>query len=539
MEPSRDQASPGEGRPLMRSIAGRLRRVPPEPILIGLGLFTLLAAFVAADPAAGVSFSSGPYGDEAYNVINARNLVLFGRWATDAWDHHFVNLPFSLLEAGVFRSVGIGMVQARLAMVLCTSLTATALAWGLRRTVGRAAALFAGLAFATSGLVLYYGRLAFLEDLVVLGLTLGTLVLARESRLNLRWGLAAGLCFTIAIGTKPSAAFSVVGILVALGLMWGWRDRAVRRWLLGTTIVIAVAGLAWAVLFWLPNQEAIGTDVKIWQPSQFYLTPMALLKSVGSYAIGGNDHLYGMLLGPLLVLSAAGSAAIVALRRYLSQDEARLAVAAFGWAVFGFGILMMVSYRPNRYVVPLVPALAILACIGLHVTAEWLKVRISGTAHAPTTAGPDEESTAVSPRPLPLGHDLSLRPARNARLVVPLLAAVAIAFSAAPGLASYAAWAPNATYQLVGIQNQMAANAPQDETVAGNHTALFMLTSKSILVVTGIANTGDQYASGNRWYLNPVDAPPPVGVPASAWSARQVLLCVSWRDTRECLYHVP
>ena len=516
-----DDSAGGRARRSVRSILAWLRGVPPEPILVGLGLFLLLAAFVAADPASGVSFSSGPYGDEAGNVVNARNFVQLGRWSTDDWNLYLVNVPFSVLEALAFKLFGVGLVQARLAMVLCVSLAATALAWGLRGAVGRAYATFAGVAFAASGLVLFYGRLAFLEDLVVLGLTLGVMVLARASRLSLRGGVLAGLCFAVAIGAKPSALFSVVGILLAMGI-WGWRDPGVRRWIAASTAVIAAAGLFWALVIWLPNRAAVAIDVEIWPPYQWNLTPLALLKSVRAYLVGGNDQLYGMLLGPLLALAAAGSVAIAALRRHLGKDEARLAVAAFGWAAFGFGILMVVSYRPNRYVVPLVPALAILACIGLHVTVEWLRRRIGTAAEASSPAG----------RP-------TRDPRRSARLVMPLVMAAALAFSAAPGLAWYASWARHATYQLVDIQNQTAASAPAGEMVAGSHTGLFMLTSKSVLVLTGMANAGDMYAKGARWYLAPVDAGPPVGVPATSWAARQSSGCVTWRGVTECLYHVP
>jgi 4-amino-4-deoxy-L-arabinose transferase-like glycosyltransferase len=501
----------------VRALVRWLRGAPPEALLIGIGLFVVLAAFAGADPAPRVSFSSGPLGDEAYNVISARNLVLLGHWATDAWDHHFVNLPFSLIVVATYKLFGIGMVQARLVMILCTSLTAAALTWGLRRPLGRVAATFAGVAFATSGMILYYGRLAFLEDLVILGITLGALVLAHENRISLRGGVLAGICFAIAIGTKPNSAFEVIGILVALAVAYGRRDMAMRRWLIGAFLTLAAAGAAWGLIFFLPNREAITTDIAIWQPSQFYLTPAALVRSIGSYVAGNNDHLYGMLLGPLIALSAAGLVAIVALRKRLSGAESRLAVAAFGWALFGFGILTVTSYRPNRYVEPIVPALAILAGIGLHLTMMWLRDRLADTSPA-----------APAPRPN----------ARARRLTPAFAAVLAILLAATPGLFWYARWAHGATYNLVKIEAQLAADAPAGQTIAGNHTALFLLTSSNRLVVTGIANNGDLYAAGVRWYLAPTDAPAPVGVPTAIWAARKSVSCVEWQGRAECLYQV-
>ncbi len=157
------------GPPLTR----RVMALPWAAILVGAALFVLLAAFVSADPAGNVTFSSSPFSDEGFNLVNARNLVQLGRWDTDQWNLYLVNLPYSLLAAASFRILGVGIDSARLVSIVCVSATAGALACGLRRSLGTAWAAFGGVAFATSGLVLFYGRLAYVEDLVVLGLALG------------------------------------------------------------------------------------------------------------------------------------------------------------------------------------------------------------------------------------------------------------------------------------------------------------------------------------------------------------------------------
>ena len=317
---------PGRLRPLEW-----LRSIPPEAVLVGVGLFVLLAAFIAADPSQ-MTFSVAPFTDEAFNVSNARNLVQLGTWSTDEWNLYLVNLPFSLLQAANFALFGAGIVQARLAMAACVSLTAAALVWGLRGAVGRTSATFAGLAFGFSGLILFYGRLAFLEDLVVLGLALGTIVLAQDGRLNLRGGALSGCCYAVAIGTKPSALFAVVGILVAVAFVWGWRDPGIRRWLAGSVSVIALAGLAWAIAIWLPNRDAVAIDIRIWPPYQWNLTPVALFNSVREYLTGENDFIFGRMLLPAIGMGLAGLVAIVVWRKRLSVAQARLAVAAFAWA---------------------------------------------------------------------------------------------------------------------------------------------------------------------------------------------------------------
>jgi hypothetical protein len=522
------------GRGLRSAIAG-LRRIPTEAALVGGALFAILAAFASADPVTKVTDSVGPFTDEAYNVVNARNLVQLGTWSTDQWNLHLVNLPFSLLEAATFRLIGVGMVQARLAMALCVALAAFALVWGLRGVLGRTCATFAGLAFAFSGLILFYGRLAFLEDLVVLGLTLGTIVLARESRLSLRGGAISGLCYAVAIGTKPSALFAVVGIVAAMALVWGWRDPRVRRWVLACGVVIALAGLAWVLAIWLPNQAAVAIDVKIWPPYQWALTPGALLESVRAYLTGKSDHIFGWLLLPLIGLGFAGVVAIVTLRKRLSEPQARLALASFAWAASGFGILMVVSYRPNRYVVPLVPALAILAAIGLNLFLAWLRERLAKRAAASPAAGGSDGSD---------GSDGSVPAGRARRLAPGAVAILAIAVATTPGLAWYGNWARHASYDLVGIQNQFADAVPPGEMVAGGNSALFLMRSKATTVVVGLANEGDIYAQGARWYLlsvgpsGPTDVAVPTGVPAPIWADRELVMCALWRGGQICLFHV-
>lgn len=509
-------------------IANRLSRLSPEAILVGLGLFVLLAVFVSADPSSHATVSVAPFTDEAGNLENARNFVQLGTWSTDQWNLYLVNLPFSLLLAAWFQLVGVGIVQARLVMIACTSLTAAALVWGLRDIVGRGWATFAGLAFAASGLILFYGRLAFLEDLVVLGLTLGTLVLARPNRVNARGGALAGIFYAIAIGTKPSALFAVFGILVVLGIVWGRRDPAMRRWLVASAGIIAVAGLLWVVAIWLPNRNAVSIDMKIWPPYQWNLTPVGLLNSIKRY-IGSSDSVLGIMLLPLIALASAGMVSIVALRRRLAEPEARMAAAAFAWAAFGFGILLVASYRPNRYVVPLVPALAILAAIGLHLFTGWLREQLDERP-APVAAA---QSAAASPA-APAARD-----GRARRMAASLIAAAAILVAVSPGLLWYGNWARDASHDLVAIQNQFANAVPAGETVAGANSELFLMRSRAKTVIIGLANDGNLYSEGTRWYLLQSDAAAPEGVPDSVWTARERVMCSDWRGGVFCLFHLP
>jgi 4-amino-4-deoxy-L-arabinose transferase-like glycosyltransferase len=528
--PMPDRIPAAGGRRRLGPALGRLRGIPIEAVFVGLGLFVLLTLFVAADPAPHVTYSFSPYTDEGFNLVNARNLIQLGRWSADDWTRYMVELPFSLLEAAVFRLFGVGIVQARLPMILCVSITASSLVWGLRGLVGRSWAVFGGLAFAGSGLVLYYGRLVYFEDLVVLGITLGTLVLLRESLLTLRGGILSGLFYAMAIGTKPNAAFAVAGIVVVLSLIWGWHDRGLRRWLAGVGLAIAVSGLLWAAVIWLPSRSAVAIDIATWPPLQLSLTPREFVASVKDYVLGGSDHVIGSLLGSLLALGGAGAVATVVFRGRLSRTEARLAAAAFGWAAFGFAILLVVSYRPNRYVVPLVPALAILAAIGFHVAGQWLTEYLESRRARQDEAG-RAGSASLAGR--------ARRAGLLERQAIPLLATAAILVAVAPGLRLYVNWSRTATYDLVSIQDRFAAAVPPGERVAGRDVALFLMKSQAVTTIVGLANNGDLYAQGTRWYLEAPDAAAPTGVSDATWASRQQIMCAGYGGATECLFHVP
>ena len=133
----------------------RARNLPWPAIGLGLGLFALLAAFVSADPASNATFSSSPFTDEGFNVVNARNLVQIGRWNTDQWNLYLVNLPYSFLAAAAFRLLGVGIDSARLMSIGCVSVAAASL--GAALASASAALAVAGPVATAAGIVVFIG----------------------------------------------------------------------------------------------------------------------------------------------------------------------------------------------------------------------------------------------------------------------------------------------------------------------------------------------------------------------------------------------
>jgi 4-amino-4-deoxy-L-arabinose transferase-like glycosyltransferase len=475
------------------------------PLALALLLFVVLAAFVAVDPPSGFTSSSSPFTDEAWDIVNARNLVLFGHWSTDDWNLYLLNFPFSASEAAMFSVAGVGIVQARLISIVATALTVFALGAGLRTVLGRGPALIGAVAFGSAALVLYYGRLAYLEPLVALGVTLGTLGALRATAPRSGWwGVLSGLALAGAIGTKPSALFASIGLLLGVAVVLARSSPAARRWLIGAVVAIGVAGLAWVVALGLENRLAVGGDLRIWASEPLPRSVLGWVRRVLGFPFR-NDRML-LLAAPLLIGAAVGSVFAIRRRHTLSPTVRGLVGAAIGSLVLGFAVLAMVPYRPNRYEVPLLPAMAILTAVAWSVIAELVGRSDAGRRRAVGT----------------------------------LVAAGLVL----PGVVLFASWMLVTPSSLPGIQDDVASIIPPGAAVEGIYAPLFALRAPVVTFVSrpwaGI-NTGDLYAVRHvRWYIGAMGTTPGwAGRHPAAWAARQQRLCAPWGSRTVCVWQVP
>ncbi len=474
---------------------------------IAVAVVVVMLAFLGADPAFGVTTSNGPFTDESWDVMNARNLVLLGTWATDDWMLHLVNLPFSVSVAAVFTVLGVGIEQARLVSIAATGVTVAALGLGLRRWVGARPAALAAIAYGGATLVLYYGRLAFLEPMVAMWLTLGALTVLRAgSHRAGRVGLLGGLLLALAVGTKPSALAATAGILLAVAIA-GWRQPPVRRWAGGAALSIAVLGAGWIGLIWLPNRSGISDVLRIWASEPIIAPLRTVLRRIDTFP---DSDGFVALSAPLLAAGTAGWAMAITRWRALTPELRLLLAAATGWLVFGLGLLAVAPYRPNRYDLPLLPALAILVGIG---------ARLASSAIARPATGRGRRTTWAAATALALV------------LVV-------------PGLLSYGSWMRSATYRLPALQALIAGVIPAGSATQGDYAPAFAMRARALTIVsrpaTGIS-PGDLYASrGVRWFVGrPGQAPAWASLHQAAWDARQSVVCSPWGSEQVCLWRLP
>ncbi|CAN5117902.1 hypothetical protein BH24CHL7_BH24CHL7_11740 [soil metagenome] len=467
----------------------------------------LLAPFADVDPVDGFTFSNSPFTDEAWWLANARNFAHFGYWSTDDWNLHLVSPVYSVLQAAALAIGDVDMLSARLMVVGTVSVTCLVLAFGLRGPFGARPAILAATAYGSSVLVLYYGRLAYVEPVVALALVTGSLFVARvDDRRPWLWGLLGGGFLALAIGAKPTAIPLVAGLLGGLLLVEGRQSSWARRWTLGAGAVIIAMAVAWALLVLLPQREAVSVVGRILAEVTLPADAGELLYRVLAYPVSNDLALIYSI--PLLLGGGAGVVLAWRQRESLPAPTRRLLVVAASWVLVGIVVLMVIPYRPNRYFLPLLPALAVLTAAALSL---W-PARAAGL------------------------------PSRRSMSRVGLL--VAGTALTLPGLLLHAGWMWNGTRQLLPLQQQVAEALPPGAVVEGAYGPLWAFRAPVTAIVSrpdSMVNGGDLYATrGVRWIVTQPQAVPAWAAQHPAkWSARRTVLCHRWGREELCLFNVP
>jgi 4-amino-4-deoxy-L-arabinose transferase-like glycosyltransferase len=343
----------------------------PAGLLLAIGVLWLLAPFAGNDPPAGLTASNAPWTDEGFNLANARERVLGGRFATGDVDRSLTNGAYSALAAAAFTVTGPSLAAGRALSMAATAAAVLLLALGLARPLGRPAALLAAAALGGADLMLEHGRLALVEATVV-ALLAGALVLAARAaeRPSAAAGAALGLLVAAAVSVKANALLpGLVLLAVILVAAAARRDRRALAMGLAGLGTLVLAAAAWLATIALPNWDRLRTAVRIWPTVEYLGAPAAVAGRVGRY-LADSDQALGRSL-PLLLAAAAGLAVLV--RRWPGLRPAARDTLVMG-ALWGVGLWLAVAVgdylpghyvAPNRYVVPALPGLAVLAGFGL------------------------------------------------------------------------------------------------------------------------------------------------------------------------------
>jgi 4-amino-4-deoxy-L-arabinose transferase-like glycosyltransferase len=342
-------------------------------LVLAAVVVALLAPFLGTDPPHQLSASNALATDEGLNLNNARQRALFGEFATGDVDRSLTNGVYSAIAALVFGLTEPTLAVGRSLSVAAIAVAVLLLAVGLAEPLGRAAALLSAAALAGANLALEYGRLGMVEPTVVAFLTGGYVAavhaVRRRSPLA---GAGAGLLLAAAVSAKAIAvvpAVAILGVLLGSGL---WRrDRRAVLAGLAALGAAAAAAAGWFLLVALPNLERLRIALRIWPAVTYPHTPAGVLDRLGAYA-ASNDQALGRS-GPLLLAAVVGLGALVLSWRSLGP-AARAALVMAGLWGFGLWLALAVgSYSPNRYTVPALPGMAVLAGFGLACLAGRLR----------------------------------------------------------------------------------------------------------------------------------------------------------------------
>jgi 4-amino-4-deoxy-L-arabinose transferase-like glycosyltransferase len=248
------------------------RRIDPSALLVaGLLALTVAVRLVNLTGAPERIDDEGTYVAQAYALTRFGELAHYTYW----YDHPplgWMQIALWFLATGGPGDAPNAVASGRAFMVVLSA-AAVVLTWVLGRRLGlsRAAAASAGMVFALSPLAVQLGRTVYLDNIAVVWLLAGLVLLCSPQR-RLSAVFGAATCIGIAVLTKETVLLALPGVV---WLAWTRSGPATRRYtlaVLGTVLGLVVTGY---VLFAAVRNELIpgpghvslldGIGFQLWQ----------------------------------------------------------------------------------------------------------------------------------------------------------------------------------------------------------------------------------------------------------------------------------
>jgi hypothetical protein len=396
--------------------------------LLGVLLLLLLVPRVwqlELDPPHQVVFGYGDeahFRDEAAKAHEARNMAKWGSWSLSEFDEYgFWRAQSPSWVWGEylwFRAFGVGVVEARLFVIVHSIVALALLMWLAWIRRGFPTAVAAGLLLGLNWAYLMFSRLALMEGALLCWLlvaTVGLSQLERRPEQAGRWAVFASFAMLIACTIKQTGLLLVPAFAVALALLGlraagivaklddvraPWRERLLAR--LGlreaklTLLALSVLGLVLAMLVFSPAyQERLAFNAVHFtaarEQSVFVRAAWTLLYGFFSFRL----QLMFMVLAPVMLwLSTVDLARVtwlgvrdVRARRRGEPKPPRRGLLEgrpdaidwwmLAWAVFALLANLASPHRAVRFQLVLLPPAAWLAAV--LIGRAWLHAWPSAT----------------------------------------------------------------------------------------------------------------------------------------------------------------
>ncbi len=370
-----------------------MKKIKGKHIFLFLFLVFLLTRIIHihADPPLYLSESLGTFFDEGIYNHNARNLMLFGQWKLDEWNDFYYSAVSTWLKYLTFQIIGIGRAQIRLFSIFFSMISLLFIYLAARESYGRKTALLALLLFGINFISIMYARLGMQDTQTLTVFIIGFYLWQKGTReagtKKGDWFLfSSGAVFFLSYTFKNLFLYLLPVPIAAFGLylLMHLRNKTSFRKLFKGFVSLCAGMLAsfllWFTAFYLPFKGPIAEFGKFFTTQQMFPE-----KNLSLYA----NNLYRTFLFKYVSTSPAvliGSFLLLFLLLfwlYTKRKKHIFASDVFLVTWFGacFLFLGIISYRPTRYFLPILPVLCVMAARFLIVLYKTSKIKLDKKIH--------------------------------------------------------------------------------------------------------------------------------------------------------------
>ena len=346
---------------------------------------------IHADPPLYLSESLGTFFDEGIYNHNARNLILFGQWKLDEWNDFYYSAVSTWLKYLTFQIIGIGRAQIRLFSVFFSMLSLLFIYLSAKESYGEKTGLLALLLFGINFISIMYARLGMQDTQTLAVFIIGFYLWQKGtkgagSKKGNRLLFSSGAVFFLSYTFKNLFLYLLPVPIAAFGiyLLMYCRDKSTLKKLFKGFVFLCAGMLSsfilWFTAFYLPFKGPISEFGKFFTTQQMFPE-----KSISLYA----NNLYRTFLfkyvstSPAVLFGSFLFLFILLFWIYTKKQNHIPAPDVFLGIWFGtcFLFLGIISYRPTRYFLPIIPVMCVMAARFLVALYKTSKIKLNQKTH--------------------------------------------------------------------------------------------------------------------------------------------------------------